>query len=122
MTKTKKKPLQVVNLLPLLVVKQKAKKKPKQAPMPPPKPPAGVPATLSTKANSGKVKKIKGFAFMKLTNPKRLQKISVAAGARAQKLYGSKIRWNKKVAARMASRGGLARWGRLVAKKDDSAA
>jgi hypothetical protein len=90
---------EVVNLLAILVPPGKAKK-------------------LSAKK---KAKRLRGFAYMKLVNPDRLHRISTRAGALAQKKWGEQIRWSKQQAKKMAARGGLARWGRLLPRPEDAA-
>lgn len=82
----------------------------------------GVPLLGKTEAGVKKPKKkLRGFAHMKVYNPKRLADISRLAGVRAQQRHGPEIRWDKKTAKKMATRGGLARWGRLKEQPESAA-
>src|SRR5206468_4130364 len=52
--------------------------------------------------------KLVGFARLKITDPTKLKAIARKAGKSAQKKYGTRIRWTKAEARKMARAGGKA--------------
>lgn len=56
--------------------------------------------------------RLRGFAQMKASDPERLRAIAQAAGEKAQKKHGVKIRWTAAQAKKMSRKGAKARWAK----------